>query len=209
MVKFEWLKTNVTNIIMDGVSISGEKQGGNEGGTPPSPPGAPYVISGDTSNIKCPLHLPNVKDGGVQDGYKDGKLIKIRTCLIKGSTGSKDIDVNSQIAEKVYNLFKAAGSAGIKISAGGFRTMSEQIAAGKANGCYRSGTFNKKNCSPDTATPGYSNHQMGLALDVTDSSGHTIKSRSSKEYKWLLENAAKYGLYNYPKEAWHWSVDGK
>jgi hypothetical protein len=208
MVKFEWLKTNVTNIIMDGVSISQENQG-DENRTPPTPPGVSYIVSGDTSNIKCPIHLSDVKDGGVQDGYKDGKLVKIRICLIKGSTGKKDVDVNSQIAEKVYNFFKAAGSAGIKISAGGFRTMSEQISAGKTNGCYRNGSFNKSNCSPPTATPGYSNHQMGLALDITDSSGGTIKNRSSKEYKWLLENAAKYGLYNLPSEAWHWSVDGR
>jgi hypothetical protein len=33
MVKFEWLRTNINNIIMDGVSISGEKAGG-EGGAP-------------------------------------------------------------------------------------------------------------------------------------------------------------------------------
>jgi LAS superfamily LD-carboxypeptidase LdcB len=117
--------------------------------------------------------------------------------------------VNSQIAENVYNLFRAAERDGIKISAGGFRTMSEQIGAAKTNGCYRSGNFKKSDCSPDTATPGYSNHQMGLALDVTTSSGKTIKSRDSKEYKWLVKNAAKYGLYNYSAEAWHWSVNGK
>jgi LAS superfamily LD-carboxypeptidase LdcB len=206
MVKFEWAKTNVANIIMDGVSISGERPGG---GGAPLPPGVSDIVTGDTSDILCPIYLPGVKDGGVQDGYKNGKLIKIRTCLIKGSVGKGNIDVNSQIAEKVYGLFAAAERDGIKISAGGFRTMSEQISAAKANGCYVSGNFNKKDCSPDTATPGYSNHQMGLALDITDSSGHTIKNRSSKEYKWLASNAQKYGLYNYPAEAWHWSVDGK
>jgi len=214
MVKFEWLRTNINNIIMDGVSISGEKpsgeSGGGGGGNAPLPPGISTVISGDTSDIKCPIHLTGVKDGGVQDGYKNGKLVKIRVCLLKGSTGTKDIDVNSQMAEKVYNLFKAAEKDGIKISAGGFRTMSEQISAGKTNGCKGWPNWkSSKDCVTPTAPPGYSNHQMGLALDVTDSSGHTIKSRSSKEYKWLEKNASKYGLYNLPSEAWHWSVDGK
>jgi LAS superfamily LD-carboxypeptidase LdcB len=207
-VEYSWIQKNIFNIISDGVSLSGENQ--NEGEiSSPTPPGVSNIVSGDTSNIQCPIYLPGVKDGGVKDGYRNGKLIKIRVCLIKGSTGKKDVDINSQIAEKVYNLFKAAERDGIKISAGGFRTMSEQIGAAKANGCYKNGNFNKKDCDIPTATPGYSNHQMGLALDITDSTGGTIKSRASKEYKWLALNAHKYGLYNLPSEPWHWSVNGQ
>ncbi len=31
---------------------------------------------------------------------------------------------------------------------------------------------------------------------------------SSPCYRWLVTNAATYGLYNLPTEAWHWSTNG-
>jgi D-alanyl-D-alanine carboxypeptidase len=49
---------------------------------------------------------------------------------------------------------------------------------------------------------------MGKALDVTVN-GSTIQSRKSAAYQWIAKNGSKYGLINFPKEAWHWSYNGK
>jgi LAS superfamily LD-carboxypeptidase LdcB len=67
------------------------------------------------------------------------------------------------------------------------------------------------------ATPGYSEHQTALALDVKSLSGSTFKY--TKEYKWMLENSYKYGfilrfpegkedLTGYGSESWHYRYVG-
>ena len=61
-------------------------------------------------------------------------------------------------------------------------------------------------CSPPTARPGRSQHELGLAIDFTENG--QILSRSSPGYRWLVENAERYGLKNLPSEPWHWSTTG-
>ncbi len=67
------------------------------------------------------------------------------------------------------------------------------------------------------ATPGYSEHQTGLCLDVKSLSSNIF--RNSKEYEWMLNNAYKYGfILRYPKgknditgysnEEWHFRYVG-
>ena len=63
-------------------------------------------------------------------------------------------------------------------------------------------------CKPPTARPGNSNHQMGLAIDLS-SDGKLILSSSNKAFTWLDKNAETFGLINFKKEPWHWSTDGK
>ena len=70
-----------------------------------------------------------------------------------------------------------------------------------------------------SADQGYSEHQLGTALDLT-----TLKLgaaftqfEDTKAYQWLLENAYKYGfILSYPKnnsyysfEPWHWRFVGE
>lgn len=164
---------------------TGTTQGGAENIT--------AIVSGDTTNIPCKAG----EDKGEADGYSDGKLIKIRTCKVQG------IIINSQISGNLDNLLTAAKSSGLNLSGGGFRTMQGQIALRKANHCPDIFNASSKSCSPDTARPGYSNHQMGFAIDFDNCSSHGTAC-----YKWLASNATTYGLKNYPPEPWHWSVDG-
>ena len=132
-------------------------------------------------------------DAGVQDGYNEGTLVKIRVCAVQG------IRVNARIAANVDALMNASRAAGVTMAGGGFRTMADQQR-----------TYNNNcgggSCSPPTAKPGYSNHQMGLAIDFTQG-GSTLKSGGSG-FNWLKANADRYGLQNFPAEPWHWSVDG-
>ena len=68
------------------------------------------------------------------------------------------------------------------------------------------------------ATPGYSEHQTGLALDVKSTKSSPFKT--TKEYKWMLENSYKYGfilrleegkenITGYSPEAWHFRYVGE
>lgn len=155
------------------------------------------IVVGDTSGETCNAGT----DGGVGDGYAGGKLYKIRLCIVAG------MDVNSQVATNVDQMVKDAGSQGLKLTGGGFRTMEEQIALRRAHGCGDIYNASANSCSPPTARPGYSNHQMGLAVDL-NCNGSLIRSHSSPCFVWLAQHAGQYGFKNLPSEAWHWSIDG-
>lgn len=145
------------------------------------------VVTSDTSNMSCTAGT----DAGVGDGYKGGSLIKIRLCKVQGIT------VNAAVAGNLDKMLTAAKNNGVTLSGGGFRTMASQqqlYAAHCSNG----------KCSPPTARPGYSNHQMGLAIDFSNCSTHGTAC-----WQWLNSNAATYGFKNFAKEPWHWSPDGR
>ena len=68
------------------------------------------------------------------------------------------------------------------------------------------------------AKPGYSEHQTGLAFDI--GSRTTNVFANSKEYKWMLDNAYKYGftlrftksyedITGFRSEPWHYRYVGK
>mgnify|MGYP001580925977 CR=1 FL=1 len=155
------------------------------------------VVIGDTSKTPCEAG----SDAGVQDGYAKGQLYKIRVCNIQGIT------VNAQISDEVNRLLTAAKGAGLPISGGGFRTMERQISMYESRcGSYDFNNPPSRSCSPYIARPGFSNHQMGVAIDFT-CSGSTL-TPSSPCFSWLVGNARNYGLINYEKEAWHWSING-
>lgn len=70
-----------------------------------------------------------------------------------------------------------------------------------------------------SADQGYSEHQLGTTLDLTDpTTGGTYTSfKDTPAYAWLLENAHRYGFtLSYPEnnsfyvfEPWHWRFVGK
>ncbi len=71
-----------------------------------------------------------------------------------------------------------------------------------------------------SARPGFSEHQTGLAFDVTSKTTNFDNFAYSNEYKWLQDNAYKYGfILRYPKgkeyitgyqyESWHYRYVGK
>lgn len=70
-----------------------------------------------------------------------------------------------------------------------------------------------------SADQGYSEHQLGTTIDFTTTKLGANNSTFEKtpEYKWLTENAYKYGfILSYPKgnsyyifEPWHWRFVGK
>lgn len=123
----------------------------------------------------------------------------------------RGIQVARQIAPQLEALLAAAQAAGVPLSGSGYRSMQRQIELRRQNcGATPYDIYEKPSsqCTPPTAIPGRSQHERGLAIDFTYQ-GSSIKSRNSAAFRWLAENAARYGLYNLPSEPWHWSVDGR
>ncbi len=69
-----------------------------------------------------------------------------------------------------------------------------------------------------SADQGYSEHQLGTTVDISaNSSNLTEDFENTDEFKWLKDNAWKYGfVMSYPKnnvyymyEPWHWRFVGK
>lgn len=123
-------------------------------------------------------------------GYKSGRAFSIT--LVK--TDSKPAGINA--ANAFYYMERAAARAGISLIVNsGFRSMSEQR---YLYNCYLTKRCNGGNLA---ARPGYSNHQSGVALDIS--------TRSSRTYNWLKRNARRWGyVRTVPSEPWHWEYRG-
>jgi zinc D-Ala-D-Ala carboxypeptidase len=95
-----------------------------------------------------------------------------------------------------------------------FRSFDEQQALkGQFTQVYGSGA------NAFSADQGFSEHQLGTAVDITDTgTGGTFQSfANTPAYKWLQDNAHKYGfILSYPEgnnfyifEPWHWRFVGR
>lgn len=116
-----------------------------------------------------------------------------------------NIQVHQCIVDQLNAAYDAAQGDGVTLVGTGWRSMDEQIALRRQN-CgtseYAIYEMPSTECSPNTARPGYSNHQGGVAIDMDGPSR-----------RWMFDNrdsgGGTYGFYNYPPEEWHWSIDGR
>ena len=100
-------------------------------------------------------------------------------------------------AANAMNRMRAdAARAGINLSVvSGFRTMDQQR---YLYNLYLQGRGNL------AARAGYSNHQGGLSADINVPGGY-----GSSTYRWLANNAGRYGFVNDVRtEPWHWTFRG-
>ena len=118
----------------------------------------------------------------------------------------RGIWVHESMAPSLENLLAAAQADGITYGGGGYRDPEDQRRLRQAN-CPDPESSPASSCSPPTARPGQSMHERGLAVDFTYG-GRVIGSRSSPGYRWLDQNASRFGLRNLPSEPWHWSTNG-
>jgi hypothetical protein len=137
-----------------------------------------------------------------------GSIAECTEGVTRIQTAGANIVVCKSIATSIKTMVDTAWAQGIKISGGGFRTAIQQIELRKKN-CGVANVYVKDaKCVPPTAFPGNSNHESGLAIDFM-CDGITIATRDNKCFVWMQSNASKYGLKNFSKEPWHWSVDGR
>lgn len=137
-------------------------------------------------------------DMGVQ---KTAKGNNIRICNVRGFT------VNASISTQVDSLVAASSAAGFTLRGSGFRSLQSQIDLRRANcgsSSYDIWERPSGECSPETARPGESQHEQGLALDFAG-----ITSRSNLTFRTLVLTAGNYGFRNLPSEPWHWSTSGR
>ena len=96
----------------------------------------------------------------------------------------------------------------------GYRSYSEQE---DVYNTYKN-LYGESYCLKYVAYPGYSEHQTGYSFDFASAGSKVFVN--SEEYKWMLDNAYKYGfIHRYPKskeditgisnEAWHFRYVGK
>ncbi len=164
-------------------------------------------IIGNTAGIEC---AAGTTDLGEFDGYSGGEKYRIRLCSIPGFNQLGGlVQVNSTVSKNWLDMFQASEQVGLGLSAASsFRSMEQQerLYALSQNG------------GNEAARPGYSNHQMGLAVDIDinpngkDPSLTTCKQNPAAypRYDWLAANAPSYGLNAaVDSECWHWSSTGK
>jgi len=121
-------------------------------------------------------------------------------------TEVRGIVVHTSIAGPLDAMLAAAEAEGLTLTGSGYRSHEQQIQLRRAH-CgtsdYAIYRMPSSQCSPPTARPGTSLHEQGLAIDFANCSSHTTRC-----WQWLDANAARFGFFNLPSEAWHWSIDG-
>jgi len=108
--------------------------------------------------------------------------------------GSLD-GLNPEFAARLQALAAAARAAGTEIGWGsGLRSVEEQVALRQRNGCPDIWTAPASSCRVPTAVPGRSNHNHGLAMDITG------------DKAWANANAAQFGLH-FPVNGEDWHIE--
>jgi D-alanyl-D-alanine carboxypeptidase len=133
---------------------------------------------------------------------------------LKKGKDNQSMLVSALMAPSLQRLFAAAAKAGYPMMlSSGYRSYGYQVSV------YNSEVkaYGKAQADAESARPGYSEHQTGLASDVAPASGHCDLSQcfgDTPTGKWLAANAYKYGfVIRYPKggqaisgyeyEPWH------
>ncbi|WP_062356653.1 M15 family metallopeptidase [Bacillus kwashiorkori] len=158
------------------------------------------------------LHLP--------EDYKPTDLVRPK---VPFSFGDQDIEksyLRKIAAEHLEKMFKQAKNDGIEIFAvSGYRSYNRQVQVFQ-NQVAKSG---EETALTLVAVPGQSEHQTGLAMDISAKSvGFDLveEFENTVEGQWLSNNAYKFGfILRYPKgkedvtgysyEPWHFRYVGK
>jgi LAS superfamily LD-carboxypeptidase LdcB len=152
------------------------------------------------------------KQNGLSKDYVPKNLI---TPNIRFSTTIPERKkMTKEAGHALEKLFSDAKKAGVVLYAqSGYRSYATQ----KSIYQYNVNQYGQKKADTFSARPGHSEHQTGLAMDVTSKSINyqlIEKFADTKEGKWIKMNASKYGfIISYPKgktnitgyvyEPWH------
>jgi LAS superfamily LD-carboxypeptidase LdcB len=148
--------------------------------------------------------------------YKNGEIPtnKLRTILNESKYNNPNVNKSDGGRVRLFvdtslaldNLLAAATHANIKLKINSaYRTYADQERVFK-NNCSNAIGTGQCQVRPGknlTAIPGTSNHGFGLAVDFANIGG-TLLSTSMPEYKWVAENAPRFGFKRIASEAWHW-----
>lgn len=152
----------------------------------------------DSTHVAC---APGTKEIRNDTGYRQGKAVPIKLCEVTNLPQSQGFgshnghaSINSRASGAVYAMVAAAKQDGVNMSAvSTFRTMADQRSLCPCDGS-------------SVAIPGYSNHQLGVAIDFGGSG--ELMDKGNPMWKWLSNNASKFDYKPYTREDWHWSPYG-
>ena len=148
--------------------------------------------------------------------YLDGNYIPENLELLDNSYAKSGIYLVKEAKDHIEKLIDQAKNDGMNI----------RIASAYRSYTYQENLYNNyvkndgvENADTYSARAGYSEHQTGLAVDVTRAYDNFNNFENTDEYNWMLENAANYGfILRYPKdkedittyiyEAWHYRYVG-
>lgn len=230
---FKWRLYRMDNTTVDEtIDIQEISESTNPTTNPNDPNDSGEVESGEITSDSSSTPCANGTDdlGIRDDAYTKGQRIKIRICAVNSIPGSSDESrgevpgangraiVSSIASDSWQRLGEAAKAAGIRLSAGSsWRTMQHQVKLCNKNPSCKDGTSYNA-----VAKPGTSNHQAGTAIDISQiynalptingskaASGRTCsnpQTANNPTYLWMVANASKFGVKNYPNEAWHWGT---
>ena len=144
--------------------------------------------AGSTGEARSADNFESVAGGRIGAGYQNGRRVGVRLEPVGGGRY-----LNARAAPSYRAMQEAARRAGVNLPLkSAFRSMEQQQ---HLYALYRSGRGNK------AARPGYSNHQMGLSVDLGNTGGY-----GGRNYRWLQQNAHRFGFVNDVRgEPWHWT----
>lgn len=160
------------------------------------------------------------KQNKLPDGYKPKDLVEANIPYISDNQSSDKRKMRSVASAAIEKLFAAAKHQGISlIGVSAYRSYSAQTAL--FNYYVRQDGYEAAQAY--SALPGTSEHETGLAIDVTGENGKCAAEdcfAGTKEAKWLQKHAADFGfIIRYPKgkeaitgyqyEPWHLRYVGK
>lgn len=130
------------------------------------------------------------------------------------SNKNKKYQIHSDVLEKLESMIKAGNDEGVSLLVlSAYRSFQTQtILKDNYKMIYGAGA------NKFSADQGYSEHQLGTTVDFTTqkTNGKLEGFDKTPEYKWMKENAYKYGfIISYPSgnayykyEPWHWRYVG-
>lgn len=175
------------------------------------------VINEYIEDTKRKIRKTNIKlvnkENGVSSSYVPENLVIVNV------KSQKQIKLEKTTCEMLEELFKQASNEGMDLYlVSGYRSYYEQSVIYN-NSLLRRG---KSHTDSYVSMPGHSEHQLGLAADVTSVNHKDLLEsfENTKEGKWLKENAYKFGfiiryqkgkenITKYGYEPWHIRYVGK
>ncbi len=148
--------------------------------------------------------------------YLDENYIPDNLTTIKNDYSSKTIEITKETNDAFENLVEQAQKENLTIIAvSGYRdyTYQENLYNNYVakDGVEQADTY--------SARPGHSEHQTGLAIDISNNELPYTSFNKTEEYIWMVDNAHKYGfILRYPEnkenitgyfyEPWHYRYVG-
>ncbi|WP_173106469.1 M15 family metallopeptidase [Bacillus sp. KH172YL63] len=153
------------------------------------------------------------------DAYKPVDLVRPNVPFVFGSQELEKAQLRKEAADQLEKMFADAKKQEIYLTAiSGYRSYEYQKMLLERE----IAQFGEEKAVMAVAPPGQSEHQSGLAMDISSKSNNfqvNIEFADTKEGKWLAQNAYKYGfILRYPEdkvsitqyqyEPWHFRYVG-